>query len=222
MSFGLLTMRFAVVSIIVLVLAHLFRQELVAPLTPVIHDTVRLVAPEFSLVSQDIVQQGRNEVLRVRANLSVPMEYAGHQLNPFGWNGTPAGGYQISMTLGGILQYAAFMLIVVLAWPLNGFKDLVVRCILWMPLALVLFILDTPLTVIAELWNGLRNHFAPDSPCGWMVWARFLQGGGGFMLAALMGMLVIAASARLTNGASWRKSSPDKNYARLVLPHKIS
>jgi hypothetical protein len=187
---------------------------------PVFHGMLRLLAPEFTLTAEDLVQQGRSEVLRVRANLAAPIDYAGHRLYPFGWNGVPRGGFQVTLTLSGILQYSAWMLILVLAWPLRSPTELAVRLALWIPLAMLLIAIDTPLTLIAELWNTLRDRFDPNGFCGWMVWARFLQGGGGLLLGGLLAVLCIAAADCLRNGVPRPKRPREAGYARLVVPRK--
>lgn len=97
-----------------------------------------------------------------------------------------------------------------------------VRLGLWAPLTIILFIIDTPFTVIAELWNALRNDFDSHGPCGWMVWSRFLMGGGGLVIAGMMGVLTIAAAAHVTNPHRDRKRHRETGYARLVLPRTDS
>jgi hypothetical protein len=204
-----------VASLLVLTLIQTFQRRLIEPMVPVLHDLVRLLAPEFTLTSEDIVYVGNSEVVRVRANLSAPIEYEGQYLYPLGWNGLRQGWFQVELTLGGVLQYSTAMLIGVLAWPVRNAKELAIRLTLLIPLAMILIAIDTPLSLIAELWNIIREEINTPGVSGWMVWARFLQGGGGFMLAALFGALCIAAAGRASNGPV-RRRHRNSGYACLV------
>jgi hypothetical protein len=69
----------------------------------------------LSVAGQEVtpLELGRNEVpgrditqvVRFRANLSVPLEHAGQTIYPFGWNGTPQGGFEVSLSLSGLFDY---------------------------------------------------------------------------------------------------------------------
>jgi len=185
-----------VASIAVLVLLHAFRRPIVEPMIPVFRAAVRLLATEFIINSAEIVREGPKETLRFRANLSMPLKFAGQTLYPFGWRGVvPQGGYQVRVDLGGVLQYCALLLILVLAWPASHVKEFAIRLALSLPLTAILLLIDVPSTVAAELWGVLHREYDPGGFNGWMVWSRFLMGGGGLVIACLMGTLAIAAAA---------------------------
>ena len=63
-------------------------------------------------------------------------------------------------------------------------------------LALLLFA-DVPVSIVAGLWNGLRAQFDPHSYSLWMVWSRFLTGGGGLALACVFAASIIGGTQRI-------------------------
>jgi hypothetical protein len=221
-----LTLRVTLVCALVLIPLHVWRRPLIEPLLPAYATCIRLLAPEFSINSAEVMASDSSQVVRVRANLSAPLEYAGQTLIPFGWNGVPQGGFQVILTLGGLLEYSAAFLIVILAWPSGNVREFLVRGALAIPALLVIVLAEAPLTVVAELWNALRDNFNPHGPCGWMVFSRFLMGGGGLVLAIFTGALIIGGSKRLLSpgplpepGRRRNGRNPNGN-ACLVIPRR--
>lgn len=186
--------RLLVTSAIVIAPLLLWQQNIVQPLLAIFSREVRLVAPQFTIDSAEVTRQPPNQVVRFRANLSVPLEYAGQTINPFGWNGTPRGGFEVSLSLSGLFDYPAMLLIVALAWPMRSARELGLRLIFSAVAVSALVMVETPVTVAAELCNSLRALFNPHGFCGWMVLSRFLMGGGGFALALLLATVAIVAS----------------------------
>jgi hypothetical protein len=209
-----LAARLLAASILVLGVLHAFQRPIVEPMIPVFRTTVRLLATEFIINSAEIVREDAGETLQFRANLSSPVSFAGRTLYPFGWNGVNAqGGYQVTINLGGVLQYCGLMLILVLAWPAMHVREFVTRVALAAPLSGVLLLVDVPFTVVAELWATLYDEFDPRGFSGWMVWSRFLMGGGGLVLGCLMGVLAIAA-AKHHAAAGLRATNPSSAAPR--------
>ena len=186
--------RLLVVSALVIAPLLLWQQDIVQALLGIFSREVRLVAPQFTIDSAEVTRQPPNAVVRFRANLSVPVEYAGQTINPFGWNGTPPGGFEVSLSLSGLFDYPAMLLIVALAWPTRTAGELGLRLIFSAVAAGALVMMETPITVVAELCNSMRALYNPQGLCGWMVLSRFLMGGGGFALALLLATAAIVAS----------------------------
>lgn len=194
--------RTLLVAALVLGLSHLAARPLVTGMMPAYESAIALLDDSFVLTDVAIAQDGPNQVIRFRANLARPLEVKGTTLYPFGWRGiVPEGGMEVRYTLDGALQYVALTLILVLAWP-GGLKELLVRLALFIPLALMLLLIDIPSTVIAELWTGLEGMVDPNPLPRWMVWSRFLMGGGGLLLGFIAGALDIVIAAR------WVRSTP--------------
>jgi Na+/proline symporter len=145
----------------------------------------------FYLYSMEVVRDGEVSSLRTRANLTQPVPLGERTAYPFGWNGSPIGGYQVMLTTGGILGYALLLLIAVLAWPTARSRELAMRLLLAMPLLAVLLFLGGPLTILAELWNSVRQTANPESFSPLMAVSRFLMGGGGYALALLAAAVVV-------------------------------
>lgn len=218
-----LATRIVLASLLVIGGVHLYQRVLVAPLIPAFRGALWLLSPEFTITSAEVTRVDENEVVRFRANLSVPLLYEGRMLQPFGWSRrAPQGGFQVTLTAGGILQYAALALILILAWPARKWTELGFRWLLAVPLLALLVLAQVPLTVAAELWNTLHNHYDPLGLCVWMIWSRFMMGGGGLVLAILLAGVTIGGGLYLTHHVGFRRSrnGPDSGYARLVLPRR--
>jgi hypothetical protein len=189
--------RVAIVSVLVLGILNCFQRSIIEPLIPTYCSTIRLLTADFAIMSTDLLQQGSTETVRFRANLTGPIEYAGHMVYPMGWNGTVRGGYQVTLTLGGLLQYPALTLILIGAWPFGNLREFMVRVALSVPAIAGLLILVPPSIVIGNLWALVRNDVDPQESGIGTIWTNFLAGGGGLVLAAVLGVLAIAAARRL-------------------------
>jgi hypothetical protein len=190
--------RLLLASIVVMGGLQIWRQSLIEPMIPLLRGAVEFVAPDFQVDVVDIAHRGLNDTLRFRANLAAPIFFAGHTIYPFGWGNRPRGGYQISLTLGGLLGYVALFLIIIIALPARGVRNHVFRLVLSPPLIAILLLIDAPFTVAAELWNALYQDYAPHEICALMVWSRFLMGGGGYVLAILFAGIAISAANRIS------------------------
>jgi hypothetical protein len=174
---------------------HAAERAIVAPVVPLLAATVPILDPHFKVLSAWIEESGASRTVEVRADLSGPLEYAGRTLNPLGSD--THGLFQVNITVGGLLQYSGLLLIIALAWPVRTALELPLRLVLCVPLMALLLVLEFPCTVVAEMWTLLRDQFAPDRFNGWLVWSRFLMGGGGLLIAGLLGALVVVAAQRL-------------------------
>jgi hypothetical protein len=174
--------RALAVATLVLGACQHFERPIVAALIPAFSTTIWVLDDSFDVTDVAFSHEGANATLRFRANLARPLKLSGKTVYPFGWNGTPDGGIQVSCALSGVLQYPALMLILILAWPGTWWKELLVRISAFVPLALVIALVDTPSTVLAELWYSVGHVMTPPGLSGWVVWGRFLMGGGGLLI----------------------------------------
>jgi hypothetical protein len=201
--------RVLLTSVVVLGFLQVWRQPLIEPMIPPIRNAIDLVAWDFRIDAVDIVHKGPNDTLRFRANLATPIFFGGRTLYPFGWGTNPPGGFQVYLTLGGLLGYVALFLIIVIAWPAKGAREHLIRWALSLPLIAILLLIDIPFTVAAELWNPIYQDYAPHQICTLMAWSRFLMGGGGYMLAILFSGVAVAAANRLSVTDSAGKSGAE-------------
>jgi hypothetical protein len=191
-----LLLRVLVAGALLIGAGRLLQSALIGPLLPAFGATVVLLAPDFTIQSLDLVPD-RPAVVRLRANLLEPVEFAGHTVFPFGWLGTiPQGGYQVALSLTGLLQYPTLVLLIVLIWPADA-KTFGVQLMLGIPMAAAVLLTEAPVTMVAELWGVVRDQADPAATCYWMVASRFLMGGGGLLIAGLLGAGAVVLAHRL-------------------------
>lgn len=183
---GRLIGRLAVCALIVLGGIQVLERSLVKPLLPTFCWVMSSLDDRFVVTDARLVRTGPNEVVRFRVNLAAPLVVGSRILYPFGTHGVPEGGFQVTNTVGGVLQLGGLLLIVVLAWPARHAVELALRLGVALPVMAALVLLDTPFTAVAELRNGLATTIDPQTVDGWMVASRFLMGGGGYALAILL------------------------------------
>jgi hypothetical protein len=192
-----LAIRLAVVGVLLVAAARVLQTSLIRPLLPIYSATVTLLAPQFTLQSMDLVES-RPPILRIRANLLQPVEFAGRTVVPVGWLGAgPQGGYEVSLSMTGLLQYPLLTLLILLAWPATDLNVLGIRVLLGIPLTALLLLTEAPTTIVAELWSVVRDQADPAATCYWMVWSRFLMGGGGLLIAGMLGAAAVVVAQRL-------------------------
>lgn len=191
-----LAARALLATVLVLAMVQALGRPLVRALIPVFRTATPLLDARFQVIDVRLARFGASEVVRFRGNLSRPLLIRGRVIDPFGWNGAPAGGFQITYTVGGVLQYSALLLIVVLAWPAGGAGELAWRLAIASPCAALLPMLIVPLTVVAEFRNGLESLFGPGPPGGSLIASRYLMGGGGWAIALTAAVFCIEHAGR--------------------------
>jgi len=191
-----LALRMLVAAALVIGAGRVLQVSLIRPLLPVFGATVVLLAPQFTVQSLEVIP-AQAPVVRLRANLLEPVEYAGHTVYPIGWMSRAGqGGYQVELSLTGLLQYPALIVLIVLAWPAPWITFLI-RLPLGLALAAGALLSEAPVTLVAELWGIVRDQADPGAPCYWMIASRFLMGGGGLLIAGLLACAAILLAQRL-------------------------
>ena len=183
-------------TVLVLVVVQVLGRPLVRAMLPIISTAIPLLDPRFDITDVRLARFGADEVVRVRGNLSRPLLIGDRIIDPFGWNGVPAGGLQTTYTVGGVLEYGALLLILALAWPASGALELACRVALALPCAVLLPMLIVPLTVVAEFRHGLDGLLGPSPPGGSLIVSRYLMGGGGWVIALTVAVVCIALARR--------------------------
>jgi hypothetical protein len=190
-----LARRFAVVSVGMLLVGGVFATPIVKSLIPLLGRCVQALTVDFDFLAVVLDESGKQPVISFHANLSHVVAVGRGFAYPFGYGNVPDGFYEVTLTTGGVLQHALFLLIVVLAWP-GTRRELLFRAVLALPLASLLILQHVSVTVLAELWGPLRDQLAPGEFSALLTWSRFLMGGGGLVMAMALGAVIIAGVAR--------------------------
>jgi len=204
-----LFVRCLLAATVILWLVHAAGPGLTAPMLPWFNRVVAAIDDSFTIRGSEIAKRHGADIVRFHADLAHPIQIGGGTLYPQ-TAGTGVSQLQVTVTVGGVLQSCALMLIIILAWPLLSVqaasgpaasqaavseqtrteaalcaREYAARIAISVPLLAVLLLADVPLSVDAELWNLLREQLEPDRAQPLMIWNRFLMGGGGFALALL-------------------------------------
>ncbi|HVN43738.1 MAG TPA: hypothetical protein VMT66_00690 [Steroidobacteraceae bacterium] len=188
--------RLLVAAAVVLYLLHTAGSLVLEPLVPVFRAIIGGIDPQFVITDAFTGHEDASEVLIFRANLREAVTVAGQVIYPFGTHGVPEGGFQVSYTVGGVLLDDALMVIILLVWPAQRVWELLVRLLLGLPAMTVLLLIGVPSTVVAELQHALQTQVDTHALGGWLIWSRFLMGGGGMALSSLLALLVIRGTRR--------------------------
>jgi hypothetical protein len=194
-----LVWRLVLATTLVLGLAHSLQRHIVGPLIPAFRATITFLDDSFVVNDARLERDGPNETVSFKGNLARPVSVAGQMLYPFGSAGIPPGYAQVDCTLGGALEYGSLLLIACLAWPAKRAGELALRLLLSAPLLLLIVLIGVPTTVIAELWNSFEQDANVHRVSHWMIWSRFLMGGGGLVLALVFAGAAITVATRLTS-----------------------
>jgi hypothetical protein len=184
--------RVVLSAALVLVLGHQFGPGLCRALLPLLAATLKAMAPDFTLLSTDVVRDGLGSVLQVAATPAHALLLNGRLLQPFGTGAMPPGGFLVSATVGGALQSSELALIAALAWPSRTLREYLLRAGLALALASALLI-AVPLTLAAELWGAAHDLAQSGQVPAVLVASRLLMGGGG----AALGLATAAMTVRL-------------------------
>jgi hypothetical protein len=184
--------RLALITLAVLWLAHAGSVATVDLLLPAIRAEVTALDDNLSIDSLEQVQDGPNQVVRMRGNLRRPIFLGGRAIYPHGWLPHTAGGYQVYLNTIGVLEAPAILLILVLSWPHRTSGELLMRAALAAPLLLVLLALDSPAELVGNFQHTVL--LPVDGFSALFAWDRVLEGGGNCALAlAFAGLAIVWA-----------------------------
>lgn len=209
-----LAIRALLATALTLGVLHTFSAAIVKPVLPVFAREIHWIAPQFTILSADIAGQGTNQMVRVRAYLSRPIEIAHRVLLP-----SPREGFEIDLALAGVPVYCALSLILVLAWPARGIRELTVRWGSAIALMIVLLLVDVPVAVVADLLSEVRHDVGDNSLSSWVLITRALHDGGGLLLGCCAGW-----GAIMLGKGSQRRADPAEHTApvtHLLLPEQF-
>ena len=189
-----LALRIALAATLVLWLGYVYAAVLVDALLPWLRSAFGWFGSQFVLLRMHVEQQAGFGRLVLDADLAHPVIIGGHTLQPLRWSSQGGGWSQIELTLGSVLAGPLLLLIVVFAWPARPLEQLL-RLVISVPVA-ALLLLTTTLTQIAELWFPIQRELEPGHLWPLLLASRLLMSGGGLIVAALLGLGVVALAQR--------------------------
>jgi hypothetical protein len=195
-----LARRLPIAALLVCSFVYVTRSSLMDLVLPGLREVVELSNPQFTLFGLQVASDGGQELLRLRANLTVPIQVAERTVYPVAWPYPQRGGYEVTMTLGAVLSPALALLIAAAAWPLRSKREGGVRAVAAIALSLLVTIANAAAILHADLL-----HVAVDAaydnessvPSAAMMASRLLMDGGGFAIAIGLALGAVAFASRL-------------------------
>ena len=190
------SIRFVVVTAVLLALGRLYGPVAVTPILPGIAWMIEAVDDHLRVDKIAVVDRPTNSQIELKVTPIRVLVIGGHVMTP-----DPTVYFEPKTLVGSVLQPVILFLAIILAWP-GGIQALSARLLLAVPASLLLVAIDTPLGLV----GGMRDYrpYLRNVPFDPLVsWNDFLQSGGPLVLAIAAGVLVISATER------WNKSSPE-------------
>jgi hypothetical protein len=185
----------------VLLASHWHARDAVTLLLPTMRSALQFVAGDFEILAIGFVDERHNASIGAAARLAHTVLLDGRAVVPDGKSILMAG-----TTIGNVLLPALVGSIAVLAWPAHV-REWLLRIAIAAPLLMLALLLDTPFSLAAWLWDGLRRAHDPGMTSLLLWWNTFLGGGGRLVLGLVAATLAIGLARRFT--APRRPSPPD-------------
>jgi hypothetical protein len=180
------SLRFIVVCVLMLLLLHQYGEVLVKPLLPLYEWEIVKIADDYRILSFGIDNESLDRVIRLKVTLAKPIYVAGQSLMP-----DPRGIAEASTTIGHIWQMVVVCIAMILAWPAQHLRKYFIRVAIVIPLLVLFTMLDSPLALLASLWDLILQNMSPDSFSPLISWNSFLERGGRFALGLVAGLIAI-------------------------------
>lgn len=187
-----IALRLVLATGAVLVLASVCARDAVGLMMPALSGVLAFVADDFKILQVDFFSDRGASSIGALAMLEHTIVLGGRAIVPDDVTVIAA-----STTLGTLLQPALVALVLVLAWPARWHELALRLAIVALPLAAVLLLLDTPLSLAAWLWQVQLRQYAPGTSSPLIWWNTFLNGGGRPVLGLIAGALAIALAQRV-------------------------
>lgn len=89
-------------------------------------------------------------------------------------------------------------------WPVRAWQEYLWRCLLLLPLLILLFALDVPIQLLGYVERFLAGE---NVAAHWVRWSVFLDHGGRVLLALLASYIVVVSAQSMTHQMQKRRSS---------------
>jgi hypothetical protein len=185
----------AAAAAVALFLANLWSATIVGALLPAVEAEIRVLDPDLNIGAMEMMQDGTQDLVTLRADVSRPTLLAGRVVTPLGFDGGRSGWFRVRLSARGVLQAPLIFLVLLLGWPVSSPSHAIRRCLLGLPLLALLLAVDAPLDLLANLWEVAVHHVDPNAQVSLFAWAKFMEGGGSAALALAFAVVAIGASA---------------------------
>jgi len=154
-------------------LAAFYRIEILRLLLPLFLWEIEWLGSDFRITGIALKSISADLWIGVDAGLARPVAGAGRILFP-----DPGLGMTVFTLAGYVLETLIVFLGVALAWPLNGWREGLLRVLTGIPALLIALMIDVPLVLLAALWKGVLNDLGDRSFHPLLAWENFLSYGG--------------------------------------------
>ena len=191
-----LLIRAAAAAALVIYLGNIGGTATVRALLPEVRIAFQLIEHDFQILDLTVTNESARDVLRCRADVAHPVFVNGYRLAPLGNFPGEEGWHEVRLTIGGVLQSAMVVLVVLLAWPANAFNA-TVRLLIGLPVCVLVTSLDAAATLQANLWIPMADEWNPNGIWPSVILVRVLDGGGRFALGLVLAAGIIAIASRI-------------------------
>jgi hypothetical protein len=187
-------LRFLLASVLLLALAQVFGQDIVATMLPVLRWELGRLDDHYRILFLGLTSQGADSVVRLDVTLARPVIAGARVILP-----DPRGIATVTTLAGHLLQPAILMLAVLAAWPARREAEYLLRAGCGLPLLVLLLMADVPFVLLAEIWSMFAESHAPGRFSPLVAWSAFLQSGGRLALALALSAFVVVAGQRFAD-----------------------
>lgn len=180
------SLRFIIFCLFLMLVASQYGEVLIKPLLPLYEWQIGKIADEYRILSFGLDNLGLERVIHLKVTLVKPIYIAGQTLMP-----DARGVAEASTNIGHIWQMAVVCLAMIMAWPTKHLRAYFVRFAFAIPLLVLISLLDTPLALLASLWNLILSNLAPGSFSPLIAWDNFLEGGGRLAIGIVAGLFSV-------------------------------
>jgi hypothetical protein len=155
------------------------------------------LAPDFRVISLGPLRAGGTAVVQAEVTLARTLHLGGRVQAPH-----PQGRAWAQVPASQPLQGPVLALAVALAWPLGHGQrrvaELAVRAAVALPLAGLLWLVDTPLALAASLWRLVLGFMAAGSGSPLVAAADLMTDGGRLALGTTVGLVAVGLGRQAT------------------------
>lgn len=204
---GKLALRFLLSALLVTGVVLCTWEPLTTALMPFLGATIEWIDPHHHIAALGIEHVGPDTVLRMEARIRRMVVVGGH-VTP----ADPRARAVITTPVLAFLIAPSCALIVALALPSRGWREVSAKMALVVALCLPLLAIDAPLVLDAHLWALHRDAHAPDKTFPIILWSGFLKNGGRFVIGIATGLLGSALIRSWGHAEGGEKGSTDSPH----------
>jgi hypothetical protein len=184
-------LRFLLASVLLLALAQVFGQDIVATMLPVFRWELGRLDDHYRILFLGLASQGADSVVRLDVTLARPVVVGARVIFP-----DPRGIATVTTLVGHLLQPAIVLLAVLTAWPVRRLAEYPARFCCGIPLLAGVLMIDVPFVLLAEIWAMFVDRHTPGGFSPLIAWSGFLQSGGRLALALALSAFAVVIAQR--------------------------